>query len=452
MQEPSTEPADQLKKGAIGWILLASLGVSYVIAGDYSAWNFGLQHGGWGGLAASVVFGAAMYYALLAPLAELATIIPEAGGGSAFAARAFGPWAGCLTGACVWLEYTAAAAVIAVFLQSYLQALIGIGGPPIIVGFFVLFVGIHAAGVGEALKLLLVMALVALIGLVVFAASMAPHFSAAHLLELPPDGSPGASRLLPMGFLGIWATLPFGTAFFLGVEGIAMAAEETRDAHRNVPRGMLAALLVLTVFAALLVTLGPGAAGIHALAKAEDPLVVGLNAVTPPGGGHLAVTLVNVCGLAGLMACLFSAIFGYSRLTYALARSGYLPRFLSRTNRRQVPVTAIVVPGVLACGLALTGAAEAIFVLMVCSGTLSYLLMVPAHWMMRRRAPGLARPYRTPGGLWTSGFAWLASAVMLAACFLANPAWSAVTLLVLAVFLGTYGLRRRLRLADVARD
>jgi ethanolamine permease len=450
MQEPSVAPADQLKQGAIGWVLLASLGVSYVIAGDYSAWNFGLQHGGWGGLAASVVFGAAMYYALLATLAELATIIPEAGGGSAFAARAFGPWAGCLTGACVWLEYTAAAAVIAVFLQAYLHALVGLGGPTVIIGFFVLFVAIHAAGVGEALRLLLLMALLALVGLLVFSATMAPHFSVAHLMELAPDGSTGSSRLLPMGILGIWATLPFGTAFFLGVEGIAMAAEETRDPHRNVPRGMLAALLVLSLFAVLLVTLGPGAAGITALSAAEDPLVVGLNAVTPPGTGRIAVTIVNVCGLAGLMACLFSAIFGYSRLTYALARSGYLPRFLSRTNRRQVPVTAIVVPGIIACALALTGAAEAIFVLMVCSGTLSYLLMVPAHWMMRRRSPGLVRPYRTPGGLWTSGFAWLASAVMLAACFLANPAWSAITILVLALFLAGYALRRRLRL--VASD
>ena len=38
--------ANVLRKGAIGWGLLATLGVSYVIAGDYSAWNFGLQHGG----------------------------------------------------------------------------------------------------------------------------------------------------------------------------------------------------------------------------------------------------------------------------------------------------------------------------------------------------------------------------------------------------------------------
>ncbi|GAA2568902.1 hypothetical protein [Pseudonocardia hydrocarbonoxydans] len=36
----------QLQKGAAGWVLLAGLGVSYVISGDYSGWNFGLGQGG----------------------------------------------------------------------------------------------------------------------------------------------------------------------------------------------------------------------------------------------------------------------------------------------------------------------------------------------------------------------------------------------------------------------
>ncbi|WP_228148242.1 hypothetical protein [Acinetobacter seifertii] len=39
----------QLKKGAVGWLLLVGLGVSYVISGDFAGWNFGLAQGGWGG-------------------------------------------------------------------------------------------------------------------------------------------------------------------------------------------------------------------------------------------------------------------------------------------------------------------------------------------------------------------------------------------------------------------
>ncbi|MYE86700.1 MAG: ethanolamine permease, partial [Gammaproteobacteria bacterium] len=51
--------ARQLKKGAAGWVLLAGLGVSYVISGDYAGWNLGLAQGGFGGmLIATLVMGA----------------------------------------------------------------------------------------------------------------------------------------------------------------------------------------------------------------------------------------------------------------------------------------------------------------------------------------------------------------------------------------------------------
>jgi ethanolamine permease len=430
-----------LRQGAIGWVLLAALGVSYVIAGDYSGWNFGLAHGGWGGMLAAVVFGCAMYTALLATLAELATLIPEAGAGAAFAERAFGPIAGCLAGGCIWIEYVAAAAVITVFLQAYLKALTGFGGPPVVIGVFVIFVAIHAVGVGEALRVLLGMALVALFGLIVFVAVTAPHVVVGRLFEEPLAA--GTSRWLPHGLTGLWAALPFGTAFFLAVEGIAMAAEETRDPERNLPRGMTAAMLILTAFAALLLVAAPGAAGVLALKDVQDPLVVALEAVRPAGSGHWVVALVNLCGLAGFLACLFSAIFAYSRLTFALSRARYLPAWLGRTNRRQVPVIGVVVPGLIGCALALTGAGEQIFVLMVSAGTLSYLLIIPAHWVMRARGDHVTAAFKTPGGVFTSGFAWLASLLSFTACFVANPRWSSVTLAVLALFLGSYFHQRR---------
>ncbi len=39
----------QLKRGTAGWILLAGLGVSYVISGDFAGWNEGILVAGWGG-------------------------------------------------------------------------------------------------------------------------------------------------------------------------------------------------------------------------------------------------------------------------------------------------------------------------------------------------------------------------------------------------------------------
>ena len=77
-----------LKRGTAGWLLLAGLGISYVISGDYSGWNFGLAEGGFGGLLIAGVVIAGMYLAMVLGMAEMSSALPAAGGGYTFARRA----------------------------------------------------------------------------------------------------------------------------------------------------------------------------------------------------------------------------------------------------------------------------------------------------------------------------------------------------------------------------
>ena len=58
----------QLRKGTAGWMLLAGLGVSYVISGDFAGWNFGIAEAVWGGFAIAACLMALMYLALSLPL------------------------------------------------------------------------------------------------------------------------------------------------------------------------------------------------------------------------------------------------------------------------------------------------------------------------------------------------------------------------------------------------
>src|SRR5215210_3961258 len=113
----------QLKRGAAGWVLLAGLGVAYVISGDFAGWNFGLAEGGWGGLLIATILMAIMYTAMVFALAELASMISTAGGGYGFARRALGPWGGFLTGTAILIEYAIAPAAIVVFIGSYVESL-----------------------------------------------------------------------------------------------------------------------------------------------------------------------------------------------------------------------------------------------------------------------------------------------------------------------------------------
>ncbi|MGB0100054.1 MAG: ethanolamine permease, partial [Nocardioides sp.] len=65
----------ELQKGVAGWLLLAGLGVAYVISGDFAGWNFGLAEGGWGGLLVAVVIMGTMYLFMVLGLAELSSTI-----------------------------------------------------------------------------------------------------------------------------------------------------------------------------------------------------------------------------------------------------------------------------------------------------------------------------------------------------------------------------------------
>jgi ethanolamine permease len=119
----------QLQKGAAGWVLLAGLGVAYVISGEISGWQFGLAEGGWGGLLIATILTAIMYTAMVYSLAELSAAIPVAGAGYGFARRAMGVWGGFLTGTAIVIEVAIAPAAIATFIGGYVESLIGFGGP-----------------------------------------------------------------------------------------------------------------------------------------------------------------------------------------------------------------------------------------------------------------------------------------------------------------------------------
>ena len=75
------------------------------------------------------------------------------------------------------------------------------------------------------------------------------------------DGAAGSSDFLPFGYAGIWAAFPFAIWFFLAIEGVPLAAEETDNPKRDMPRGLIAGMAVLLVFAALMLTIAPGAGG-----------------------------------------------------------------------------------------------------------------------------------------------------------------------------------------------
>jgi ethanolamine permease len=448
----------QLQKGAAGWVLLAGLGVAYVISGDFAGWHFGLGAGGWGGLLIATVLMATMYTAMVFALAELSSTIPTAGGGYGFARRAMGPWGGFMTGTAILIEYAMAPAAIATFIGGYVETLTGIGGWIVYLLCYLIFVGIHLYGVGEALKVTFGITVVAVVALAVFVIGMIPQFEVANLFNIDPTNAAGASSFLPFGVVGIWAAFPFAIWFFLAIEGVPLAAEETRDPSTDMPKGLIAGMAALLLFAVLVLFFGPGGAGSAAFTSDEmlaAPSVLPLAMEEAYGGGNALVTFVNVVGLAGLIASFFSLIFAYSRQTFALSRAGYLPRLLSITSGRRTPWMALIVPGVIGLVLAIAGGSTGGVTLLntaVFGATISYALMMLSHIVLRQREPDLDRPYRTPGGTATSGVALVLAVLAVIGTFIVDVRAAFIALGVYALFLAYFGLYSRHHLVAQAPE
>jgi ethanolamine permease len=292
---------------------------------------------------------------------------------------------------------------------------------------------------------------VAVVALLAAVVGLAPKFSADNLFDITPDGSALSSGFLPYGISGVVAALVYGIWFFLAVEGVPLAAEESTDPARDMPRGIVVAMSVLLVFATLMLFMVPGSAGSEAVRSSDNPLPEAIRAVY--GSDSSLAEFVNYAGLAGLVASFFSIIYAYSRQLFALSRAGYLPRVLSLTSSRSTPWVALIVPGTIGFLLAaLTRDGALLINIAVFGATTSYVLLNLSHIMLRRREPDLERSYRTPGGVATTGLGLLLSVVAVIATFFVDIRAAGITAAVFAAALAYFWFYSRHHLVASAPE
>jgi ethanolamine permease len=394
-----------LKKSA-GWILLWALGVGAVISGDYFGWSYGIGVAGFGGLAIATLLMAVMYVCMVFCIAELSAALPHAGGFYSFARNALGPTAGFVCGVTDTIEYVLTPAVIVVGIGGYLTALVpGVSAPWLWLLAYVVFVGINVAGVELTLRLGLVITVLAVAVLVAFYAMAlgSGAFDPALLLNVPAVAS--ASKWLPFGASGVFAAIPFAMWFYLAIEQLPLAAEETHDVVRDMPRALLLSIATLLVLSlgTLVINSGVGG-GALAMSTSDAPLSAGFVAVLGHGATTIVLTLV---ALTGLVASFHTTIYAYGRVLFALSRSGYFPRWISLTNQRQTPHLALLLGAAVgyACALAidLSGAkgliGAALLNMTVFGAVISYAIVLVSFIKLRISRPELPRPYRSPLGI-----------------------------------------------------
>lgn len=407
-----------LTRHAGAWSLWA-LGVAAVISGDFSGWNLGIGEAGWGGMLIATVIIGGMYLLMVYSIAEMSATMPHTGGAYSFARSAMGPWGGFVTGLAETIEYVITTAVVGTFAGLYADAitddLFGFTMPLWlwVVVFYVVFVALNSAGAAASFKFAVVITALSLAVLAFFfvSAVLSGQFSWDNLWNIAPEGD--NSTFLPFGIGGVLAALPFAIWFFLGIEELPLAAEETHTPEEDVPRGSLMGMWTLLVAAFLVLLLNPGVMGAEEISGSGEPILEGFAAIFPNSD---IAALLSLFALTGLVASFQGIMFAAGRNMYSLSRAGYYPQFLSLTGVRKVPYVALVAGAVIGVllivglgmirnepGESVTDAQVAVagqlLNIAVFGAVIAYFLQMVAFLVLRKKFADVRRPYVSPVGV-----------------------------------------------------
>jgi APA family basic amino acid/polyamine antiporter len=367
-------------------------------------------------------------YVLLAvnTYAELATAVPYAGGPYVYVRRAFGNYMGFVTGWCDLANLTASMAFMGLGCAEFLAPLV----PPlagheslVATGLVVGLASLNSLGLraGSTLQQLLTVLKVLLL-LILVAAAFA--YTGSTPASVHPSRPPGPVGELATFVVGL--QLIFGV--YSGYTGACYFSEEITDPGRNLPRSMFGGMLLVIVLfllinAALLRILSPAALSTTTLPAADALAVI---------YGPVARMAVFFVAAASALAVLHVTVLQAPRILYGMSRDGLFMRSGLHVTDSGVPLVAMWVCAAIAVAFTQMGNFVFLFALVTVIAVFTDLLCALALFVLRRREPHIARPYRAFGYPWIPGIVVITCAALLVACIVANPRPSLLAVAVMA--------------------
>ncbi len=308
--------------------------------------------------------------------------MPFAGGPMAYGRRALGKGFGFFMGWSMFLESLFAAIGTALATGGYVAFLLNPDYPHkttatiCAVVCAIVFMAVQYVGVKEQAVVMLWLTWAAIGALVWFWVAAIPGVSLDRVFTAP---------LLPNGWSGVLGAVPYALWWLVIIETVALASEEAHEPHISIPRGMvlaqitLVALVVLTWF--------------------------------------FVVASFSAVALSGLIVSYSGMIYATSRQAFSLGRAGYLPKVLGSVHStRRVPDVSLALCTLVSILFIVLGRfyekATAVAILIsTLAAVIWYVLAMVCLFVLRRKEPGLFRPYQTPA------FPWLPLFVALLAAF-----------------------------------
>jgi len=370
-------------------------------------------------------------------LAELGTSLPKSGGPYIYAHRVYGDVGGLVVGWADALAYIAGVAAASVSFAEFLPLLLpeaALHKSAIAVALLFAIYAANIAGLREGRAIQMVTSFTK-------AAMLFLFILAAILVAAPkePANAIASSAVWSWGSLVLAYKLVYGA--YAGWGTPLAFSGENESPGRSIPRALflgiaLTAVLFIGINAALFLALGR--AGV-----AASPLP--FTTVLSRFGGALPSALFALTAMITVASCANANAMGGSRVLFAMAEDALLPRMLSNVNRGGSPVFAFLLSGTVAVVLAATGAFALVFGLIATLDTATAVFVETGFFILRRREPDLARPYRAFGYPWIPALGLMVDATVLCLIAVADVRGIvfAVGLVVLCVPLAMIARRMR---------
>ncbi|MEU3273421.1 amino acid permease [Saccharomonospora sp. NPDC006951] len=361
--------------------------------------------------------------------AEFASTVPVAGSAYTFSYATFGEFLAWIIGWDLILEFSVAAAAVAkgwsVYLETVLRAMFGdgihttvsLGGLSFDWGSLVLVAVLAAlltAGTKLSSRFSLVITVLKVL-IIVFVIVLGITFINPdnYTPFVPPaaEGEAGEGGIEQSlfsllaggsgsvyGAFGLLAGASLVFFAFIGFDIVATTAEETRNPQRNVPRGILGSLVIVTVLYVATSLVVAGMVPFSDLATDAPPEGERKTLATAfsLNGVDWAANIISVGALTGLTTVVMVLMLGQQRVLFAMSRDGLLPRKLAKTGKKGTPVRVNILVGiVVAIAAAFFDATK--LEEMVNVGTLFAFVLVSAGVIvLRKKRPDLPRGFRVP--------------------------------------------------------
>lgn len=369
-------------------------------------------------------------------VAKLGTMIPRSGGFYVFVRRALGEYPGFVVGWSDWLSTCGSVAAVALVLGEYAGLLApALKGREVAVasGAALVFALVQWRGVrwgGRAQELTSLLKTLAYAALIVSCFVWSGGFDVAVGEQAAPTVPSGFGLLagVVLALQGVIVTYDgwYSTAYF---------GEEVRDTDRNVPRAMIWGVLLVigiyVLFNAALIYVLP----FERLAGERLAAGAAAEAVFGPRGALVIAVVAVLSLLASVNGCIMLA----PRIVYAMSRDRLFWRRAAEVNRGGTPAAALALSTAVALSMILfSGGFGRVLAALAFFFVTNYTLCFLSLFVLRRREPRAARPYRAWGYPLTTAFALAGSVAFLGGAVWSDTENSLYALALLALSLPVY--------------